>query len=266
MTPAAILGLIGRRLGLLLLASAVAVLIWIAFLQGFGITDLVGQRPWQVWAYLVTQPDAAAHRDAILANLAVTARDSLVGYVVGLTVAVVLALLFSLSATVERIFMPTSMVLRSVPLIILTPLITLIFGVNLGGVSVIVTLVVFLPSLANVLFGLRGANAQYRDLISAYGGGRLMALAKVGIPSAVPATLASARLSLPAAVTGAMIAEWLATGEGLGGSIARASGEFGYDDMWASAVAITAATMLAYTAIGIIDTIVVARFTERQRS
>jgi ABC-type nitrate/sulfonate/bicarbonate transport system permease component len=76
----------------------------------------------------------------------------------------------------------------------------------------------------------------------------------------VPAPFASARIALPAAVTVAMIAEWLATGEGLGGSIARASGQFGYDEMWASAVLITAVTMLAYSVISVIDTVVVARF------
>src|SRR5690606_30087124 len=134
MNASTVFGLIGRRIGLLLLAGAVAIVIWIVFLQAFGITDLIGKRPWQVWDYLFTQSDAAQHRSDLAGNLLVTGRDSLVGYAVGLAVAFVLALLFSLSSTLERIFMPTSMVLRSIPLIILTPLITLIFGLNLGGV------------------------------------------------------------------------------------------------------------------------------------
>ena len=53
-----------------------------------------------------------------------------------------------------------------------------------------------------------------------------------------------------------MIAEWLSTGEGLGGSISKAVAAFSYSRMWASAVTIALVTMVAYSVMSIIDDLV----------
>ena len=251
-----------NRIGLLLLAVVLAVVVWALFLRLFDISSLIGKSPQQVWQYLFSDVDADENRSEVFTFLAETARDFAIGYVVGLATAFVLAVVFSLSTTLENVLMPTAMVLRSIPVIILTPLITLLFGVGVVGVAAIVTLVVFLPALANVLFGLRAAQARHGDLVRSYGGSGLDLLWKVALPGSLPAVLASARLSIPAAVTGAMIGEWLATGDGLGGFISRSSGSFGYDAMWASAVVVTAVTMTAYTAVSILDALVQRRFAQ----
>ena len=39
---------------------------------------------------------------------------------------------------------------------------------------------------------------------------------KVMLPSSLPALFASAQIAVPGAVIGAMLAEWLATGQGMG--------------------------------------------------
>ena len=96
----------------------------------------------------------------VAADLAVTVRDAGIGYVVGLAAAFCLAVVFCVSPVLERIVMPTAMVLRSIPLVVLTPLITLIFGIGQAGVTAIVILVVFLPALANILYGLRSVSGE----------------------------------------------------------------------------------------------------------
>ncbi|WP_261165683.1 ABC transporter permease [Microbacterium sp. Marseille-Q6965] len=252
-----------RRLAVLGIASVIALALWALFLWAFDISPLIGKYPWDVLAYLTTVDGAAEHRALLWDGLGITVRDAGVGYVVGLAFAFALAVLFSVSPVLERIVMPTAMVLRSIPLIVLTPLITLIFGIGLSGVTAIVLLVVFLPSLANILYGLRSVSAEQRDLVQAYGGNAWTLLRKVALPTAVPAALASARIAIPAAMTGAMIGEWLSTGEGLGGSISRAAGSFDYGHMWAAAVAITAVTMIAYAVVSIVDALVVDRLGAR---
>jgi N-acyl-D-amino-acid deacylase len=156
-----VLKIILNRVGLVLLAAVLATIVWILFLRVFDVNPLVGKNPWDVLAYLFSDDDAAANRAQIGDLLGVTIRDFGIGYLVGLAVAFFLAVVFSLSVTLENIFMPTATVLRSIPVIVITPLITLLFGVGVGGVTAIVTLVVFLPALANVLFGLRAAQTQH---------------------------------------------------------------------------------------------------------
>lgn len=250
---------VARRVGTLAAAVVVALVLWVAVLEAFDVSPLIGKRPWDVFAYVVTAEGAADHRATIAADLAVTVRDAGIGYVVGLAAAFALAVVFCVSPVLERIVMPTAMVLRSIPLVVLTPLITLIFGIGQAGVTAIVILVVFLPALANILYGLRSVSGEHRDLVLAYGGSSWTVLRKVALPAAVPSTLASARIAVPSAVTGAMIAEWLSTGQGLGGAISKAAGSFGYDAMWASAITVAAVTMLAYAVLSIVDTLVQER-------
>lgn len=250
---------LARRLGTLALAVVVAIGVWVAVLEVFDVSELIGKRPWQVLDYVLLTEDAAEHRATIAADLAVTVRDAGIGYLVGLAAAFALAVVFAVSPVLERIVMPTAMVLRSIPLVVLTPLITLIFGIGQAGVTAIVIIVVFLPALANILYGLRSVSGEHRDLVLAYGGSSWTVLRKVALPAAVPSTLASARIAVPSAVTGAMIAEWLSTGKGLGGAISRAAGSFGYDAMWASAITVAAVTMAVYAVVSIVDTLVQER-------
>jgi len=255
-----VLMVIVKRVALLVVAAALATLVWIVVLEGFDVIRLVGKRPWDVWQWLFGDADAAENRAIVLSNLVVTVRDAVVGYALGLSFAFVLAVVFVLSRAVEQTVIPPIMLARSIPLLVMTPLITLVFGINLIGVSAVVTAVVFFPALINLVYGLRTVNPQHVDLVRAHGGGTWTVLRKVSIPGALPALFASARLSVPLAVTGAMIGEWLATGEGLGGSISRAAGAFDFNQMWASAVTISVVTMTAYTIVSVVEAIVTRRF------
>jgi ABC-type nitrate/sulfonate/bicarbonate transport system permease component len=85
------------------------------------------------------------------------------------------------------------------------------------------------------------------------------------LPSAVPAFFASARVGVPGALIGAMLAEWLSTGQGLGYAMLRESSTFDYDHLWASVAVLTLVSALAYNTIAAIDTVAMARFAPNSR-
>jgi len=66
--------------------------------------------------------------------------------------------------------LPFALLLRSVPLIALTPLIGMVSGYSLTSVRVVTALVTFFPSLVNISVCLESAPKQSIDLIEAYGG------------------------------------------------------------------------------------------------
>ena len=234
-----------RRMVMTMLAIIVTCVLWTLILEIFKVNTMIGKRPWDVYRFLFVGDGAAQNRQTLGADLLVTVRDAGIGYVAGLLTAFILALLFCFSPILENIIMPTAMVLRSIPLVVMTPLITLIMGIGQKSVTTLVIIVVFLPALANILYGLRNVSGEHRDVIRAFGGNALTLLLKVSLPG-----------SIPSAVVGAMIAEWLSTGEGLGGSISKAVAAFSYSRMWASAVTIALVTMVAYSVMSIIDDLV----------
>ncbi|MDX6208209.1 MAG: hypothetical protein QOE24_600, partial [Frankiales bacterium] len=114
--------------------------------------------------------------------------------------------------------------------------------------------------LVIMVFGLRSAPRQAADLCRAYGASPWMTLRKVALPSALPSLFASARIAVPGALIGSLLAEWLATGKGLGAQMLSDGATFLYDDLWASVVVITVTSVLIYAAVGVLETAVLARF------
>jgi ABC-type nitrate/sulfonate/bicarbonate transport system permease component len=253
--------------GLLNAAITVGIVLalWQALIMSGKISTYVAKGPVDVWNYLfVTEPDArstAGERRELLFDLAqVSLKDASIGFVVGMAIAIVLAVLFTLSKTVEAGVMPLALLLRSIPLVSIAPVIILLTGRGTtASVAVIGSIVVLFPALASVLFGLSRANKESLDLVRVYGGGNLAALLKVAIPGALPSLFAAARVSVPGAVTGALLAEWLSTGKGVGGQIVKFNAAAQFDNLWASVAIITLVTLLLYNLVQLAETVVLAR-------
>jgi ABC-type nitrate/sulfonate/bicarbonate transport system permease component len=248
------------RIALQIVAFTVAVIVcWWAFLAIFEISPLVGKTPADVWRYLATSPEAAANRASMAGDLGTTLLNAGLGYAAGLVFGVVVAAAFYAYSLAEETLMPVALVVRSVPLVAMTPVVALVFGRGVLAVTVLAGIVVFFPALVNVSDGLRSCSPASIDLVHAYGGGSLSVLRRVALPSAVPAIFASARISVPGALIGALLAEWLATGRGMGARLQTSVFEFGYDDLWAGVVVLTVVSLLIYAAVSAIESIVTTR-------
>lgn len=255
---------VARAAGNALATLAIVLLFWQAVVSLTGISPYVAKGPADVWAFLFTDGDdpgsAAANREAIAPLLSQTLQDAALGFVVGIVAAIVLAILFSLSRGIEAGVMPLALLLRSVPLVALAPVIILITGRGTpASVAVIGSIVVLFPALASVLFGLSRAHPESLDLVHVYGGSRLTALRKVNVPGALPSVFAAVRVSVPGAVTGALLAEWLSTGQGIGGMIQKFNASARFEELWASVAIITLVTLVLYNLVQIVETAVLTR-------
>lgn len=253
-----------KAVGSSVLALAVTVLIvlglWTYAVSFTGVSPYVAKTPGQVWDYLFTAPRAGANRSSLLALLQVSLGHALVGFAAGLIVAIAGAVAFRMSPAAETAFMPLALLLRSVPLIAMTPLIILVFGLgSVWSVAVIGGIVVLFPALVTIAFGLSSASPQMLDVVSVYGGSRWTALRKVAFPGALPSLFAAVRISVPGAITGALLAEWLSTGDGIGGSINRNIPQAQFAQLWASVALVTAVSVALYMLVQFVENLVLAR-------
>jgi ABC-type nitrate/sulfonate/bicarbonate transport system permease component len=250
---------IARMLRNGLITLVVVLLAWQVLILLLGVSPFIAKGPLDVWSWLVTVPAAAENRELILANLTVTLGDAFLGFVAGLVAALVLATLFTLSRGIEHALMPIALLLRSVPLVALVPVITLITGRGLSLVVVMGAIVVLFPALVNIAFGLRSASPQISDVIAVYGGSAFTLLRKVSLPSSLPSFFAAVKISIPGAITGALLAEWLSTGQGLGHSIVIAVAQVKNFEVWSSVVAITLVSIVLYGAAQLVENLVLRR-------
>jgi sulfonate transport system permease protein len=233
---------------------AAVILAWYGLIWLFQLDNFFAKTPLDVWTYLVAAPDAAAHRAEIFGAMGVTLVDAGTGYVAGTAAALGVAIAMAMLPAVEQAVMPTAIVLRSIPIVAMAPLIALVFGRGLVGVTVVVGLVTFFPTLVLVIAGLRAAPAQACDVIIACGGSRFTAMRKVQMPYALPALFAAARIAAPAAIGGATLAEWLATGSGAGSLLVLSYAASKFGTLWAASVVIVSVSVMFYVGLGMIQT------------
>jgi ABC-type nitrate/sulfonate/bicarbonate transport system permease component len=251
---------VGKSVLIAVATFAIVLAIWVGVLTFFNISPFIAKGPLDVWDFLFVDEDAAANREVLGANLAITLRHSVTGFIVGLVVAVIGAILFRISKGAESALMPVAMLLRSVPLVALAPVIILIFGTGSeASVAVIGGIVVLFPALVTMVFGLKAASPQMLDVVSVYGGGTLTAVRKVALPGALPSLFAAVRVSVPGAITGALLTEMLSTGDGVGYTTLQYMAQAKYNDVWAAVVIVTAISLALYFVVQVLETIVLAR-------
>jgi ABC-type nitrate/sulfonate/bicarbonate transport system permease component len=207
-----------------------------------------------VVSFLATSPAAGPDtRGDLISLAAVTTRDALLGLLVGVVGALIVAAVFAVSAVARSMFSAIVLSLRSVPMIAMAPLIVLVAGRGTGSVAVIGGLVTFFPTLVMVLDALQRVPKDSADLMAALGAGRWRTLVTIQLPMAVTALLASLRIAAPLAFTGALLAEWLATGQGLGYDMILSMTTARYDMLWAEVVIVTGLSLSVFAGVGLLD-------------
>ncbi|MET0955241.1 MAG: ABC transporter permease subunit, partial [Cryobacterium sp.] len=207
---------IGRALGTGVLTLVIVLAAWQGLILLLGVSPFIAKGPLDVFNWLFTVPEAAENRALILTNLGVTLTDAFLGFVAGMLLALVLATLFTLSKGIEHALMPIALLLRSVPLVAFVPVLILITGRGPSIAVVTGAIVVLFPALVNIAFGLRSVTPQMKDVIHVYGGSSFDVLRRVAYPTALPSIFAAIRISVPGAITGALIAEYFTTTDSVG--------------------------------------------------
>jgi ABC-type nitrate/sulfonate/bicarbonate transport system permease component len=251
-----------KPLGQALLALVVVIVLWLAFVKGLDLNPLVAKSPVDVFHFFEHGglPDKGQPTSRIWSALGKTMTDSAIGLSTGLAAAIVVAVGFVLSRTVESALLPAAIVIRSVPIVAMTPVVELITGTGTLCTAVISGTITFFPALVTMTYGLRSTSRLAADVCRAYGADGPMIVRKVMLPSALPAIFAAARVAVPGALVGATLAEFFVTGKGLGYQIFQDAQQFRYDSVWASVAVLTFISVGVYYVVEGIEGLVLARF------
>lgn len=244
----------------MIVALAALVVVWVAFLEIFDVSDFVGISPPRVIEHLTQADDAAANRAAVLSGLGRTLLDAMSGLVIGGIGSVAVACLFVLYRPIERALLPIGVALQTVPIVALVPLLALLFGRGLISTIIVTSIIVFFPTLVLVSHGLRSVSPQSIDLLRAYNGSDLTVLLKLRLPSALPSMFAASKIAVPGSILGALLAEWLVTGVGLGNEMLISTTKNDYKQLWAATVTLTMFAIIVYTLTTLLERVVLGRF------
>ncbi|KQW46054.1 hypothetical protein ASC77_19350 [Nocardioides sp. Root1257] len=251
---------VGRPVFNLLFVLVCLVIAWQVLLNVGGVNELVARTPEQVLTWLFNDDSARENRSAVLHPLGQTLIDAGIGFAAGLLAATAVATATYLWKGVEAATMPVAMIVRTVPLVALAPIITLVVGNGFWTVAAMSGIVVFFPALVTISFGLRSVTQQMVDVVHVYGGSESAVLRRVAFPHALPSFFAAIRISVPGAVTGALIAEFYTTPDSVGKAVNQALALYQYDTVWALLVVTTLASILLYMVAQLLERLVLTRY------
>jgi NitT/TauT family transport system permease protein len=153
-----------------------------------------------------------------------TAKEAVVGFLLGATVGFLIAIVLVHSTLLQRGLLPYIVASQTVPILAIAPMVVVwLGGRGLPGwfsVSVIAAYLTFFPVTINALRGLQSADRRALELMHSYAASRWAILWKLRVPAALPYLFAAFKISATASVVGAIIGELPASiQDGLGGAI-----------------------------------------------
>jgi sulfonate transport system permease protein len=248
-----------KQIALTITTIALPFLVWWGFIKLTGVPGLISKTPWGVLDYLFFATTAESAQARLLAALLETLPITLTGMAAGLGFAFVLAISSRLIPRAIEAFMPLALVTQTMPLVALTPLLVLILGRGASLTLWVTISVTFFPAFVTLAQGLALVPRSAEDLPRAYGANRWTQMRMVTIPASLPYLFAATRLTVPRALLGVMIAEWLATGKGLGNLLNQSRGYLDYGMIWTVAAVSVLLSVLFYQAVVIVERRVLQR-------
>ncbi|MBL6608649.1 MAG: ABC transporter permease subunit [Rhodobacteraceae bacterium] len=248
-----------KRTILTLITVVLPFVVWWGFIKLTGVPGLISKTPWGVVDYLFFATTAKSAQIRLLAALLETLPITLVGMAAGLGFAFILAISSRLVPRAVEAFMPIALVTQTMPLVALTPLLVLILGRGTSLTLWVTISVTFFPAFVTLAQGLSLVPRSAEDLPRAYGASRWTEMRMVTIPASLPYLFAATRLTVPRALLGVMIAEWLATGKGLGNLLNQSRGFLDYGMIWTVAAVSVLLSVLFYQAVVIVERRVLRR-------
>ncbi len=248
-----------QRIALSLASLLLPFALWWLLLAALRIPSLIAKTPPDLFGYLFLSPMAMTAQQRLLGALAQTLPFTFIGMAAGLGFAFALALGSQIYPALVRAFMPVALVTQTMPLVALTPLLVLMLGRGPGVILWITISVTFFPAFVTMAQGLLLVPQAALDVPRAYGASVIKQVRLVSVPSSLPYFFAATRLTVPRALLGVMIAEWLATGTGLGNLLNQSRGYLDYGMIWTVAVSSVIISVLLYQLVAAVEQRVLRR-------
>jgi ABC-type nitrate/sulfonate/bicarbonate transport system, permease component len=240
-----------RRTLLPIGVAAGLVALWQLICSAFGIPTYIIPTPVEVWTSLTT------NWSMMLQNTWPTALESLLGFLLGNGVAILLAVLFVHWKPAEQALMPVAVFIRTIPIVAVAPVLVIMLGNGYAPKIAIAALISFFPTLVNMVRGLQAVDKQSLELLRVLSASRSEIFWKVRTFASLPYLFSSLKISATSCVIGAIVAEWIGSQVGLGYLIIQATYNFNTPLLYATMVAASVMAVVFFGVIGIIEKLVV---------
>jgi NitT/TauT family transport system permease protein len=152
----------------------------------------------------------------IASNAVVTLQEAGLGLLIAAAVALPCGYVIAHVRVLERFVAPLIAASQAVPAVAVAPLLVTSIGNGVELKVVVCAIIVVFPLLVNAVTAFRGVPHEYLEVARVFGVPRWETIARVEAPLAAPVLLAGFKLAVTLSLTGAIVGEFVASGQGLG--------------------------------------------------
>lgn len=234
-----------RRSGLHwpILGGISIVALWYAVILIFDVKEYIAPAPHQVLNVIVDKADL------LLLNTIPTLQECVSGFLLGNSLAVVVAIIFVHSKLAERMYYPIAVLFNTIPIIAISPILVLIFGLGMAPKIIIAAIICFFPTLVNMIRGFNSVSRNELELMRILSANRREVFIKLRFQRSLPFLFSALRIASTTSVIGAIVGEWIGANLGLGALIIQATFNYRSGLLYA---AILVSSLLAITLFSIV--------------
>lgn len=182
-----------------------------------------------------------------------TLQPMVLGFLVAVVMGTLLALLVVYSRAFEAIFYPLLVILQIIPKIAIAPLFIIWVGFGLPSKILLVFLLSFFPIVVNSIVAFKSIEPDVYDLAKSYRAGRLKIFWKVELPGALPSLFAGFKVAAALSATAAVVAEFVASDNGLGYLLLNYNGNMNTSMTFAVIIVLSLLGLLLYGIVEMIE-------------
>lgn len=225
------------------------VAMWEVLVQGLDISGVILPAPSDIAARF------ASSIPTLWADFVQTIlKGALVGYIIGMLAAFLVALLADRSPFLTQGILPVGSFMAALPIVGTAPIMVKWLGSDWESKAAVVAVMVFFPILVNTVAGLKDSTSMQRDLMRTYGAGYWPTLLKLRLPSAMPFIFNGLKIGSTLALIGAIVAEFFGSPTvGMGFRISTSVGQLAMDMVWAEIVVAALAGSTIYGLIALFE-------------
>ena len=203
----------------------------------------------------------ATSNRSLVYNSLVTLISTLIGFVQGTVLGILLAVGIVHVRSLDRSLMPWLITSQTIPILAIAPMVIVVLGaIGITGLfpkALISTYLSFFPVAVGMVKGLRSPETMHIDLMHTYKASAAQTFWKLRVPASVPYLFASMKVAVAASLVGAIVAE-LPTGAvaGLGAKLLSSAYYSQSIDIWATLVAGSIVAGLLVAIVGLAGRIV----------
>jgi NitT/TauT family transport system permease protein len=200
------------------------------------------------------------NRTELLKGGWITFKEALGGFVLGCSLAFVLALVLARWRPLGTALMPYMIAANAVPIIAFAPITNAWFGTLSPWSKVVIAAVLcFFPVLVNTLRGLTSVRPESLELMRSYAASQRVTFARVRIPNSLPFLFSALKIASVLAMIGAVVGDYFGgSTEALGVQIVSAVSLAQYETAWAAILVASVLGIAFYAAVALVERLVLS--------